>query len=650
MKSPTIHRRIKLILLFVFLLNNTFSQINVSFGPEVTPEEMVECIIGEGIVYENVTYQGFEYACGIFSNGDSLGFDNGVILTTGHANVIPGPNNSFNSGLNNGMGGNLWLNNISLSGTTYDASVLEFDFYPESDTLKIKYVFGSEEYNEWVNSSFNDVFGISISGPNPMGGDYYNELLTVLSDSSITQVSINNVNNGYAPYWLIPTGPCENCEYYRDNTNGIYLQYDGLTEVLTAIISVVPCEQYHIRFGVADENDHEYDSGLFIEENSIACPVVEVETILDPPGLVPNMVEGNVNAELTFKLPNSGYSPITVNLDLSESTANPAGYPVGDFEEEVPDEIYFPEGQNMVSIDVDPVHDWIIEGNEHLNMVIENTLGCITRYDSLFFLIEDYLQMNTETVNDQYICLGQEVYLHVSIENGYPPYSYFWQPGGFTTDSILVSPEETTIYTVSSTDLFQADTVIDSVLVNVFTCDPDFLSFNFELGNNPFLPWDVIGQVGGDSINLEVPVGTDIENLVATFNSPFGTTVYIDTVQQFSGISQNDYTNPITYTIVVMNGNTKDWTVVVDVVTAKKEFLKNEVIIFPNPATDKIHFRNAIGFEVSLVNSYGEVIKEKKIITKNYFLEIHDLETGIYYLYFVTDEYVFVEKVVISQP
>jgi hypothetical protein len=46
-------------------------------------------------------------------------------------------------------------------------AILEFDFVPLADTLKFRYAFGSEEYMEFANSSFNDVFGFFISGPNP---------------------------------------------------------------------------------------------------------------------------------------------------------------------------------------------------------------------------------------------------------------------------------------------------------------------------------------------------------------------------------------------------------------------------------------------------------------------------------------------------
>ena len=53
--------------------------------------------------------------------------------------------------------------------STGDAVVLEFDFVPSSDTASFNYVFASEEYLTFVNSSFNDVFAFLISGPGITG-------------------------------------------------------------------------------------------------------------------------------------------------------------------------------------------------------------------------------------------------------------------------------------------------------------------------------------------------------------------------------------------------------------------------------------------------------------------------------------------------
>ncbi len=142
---------------------------------------MVENIVGEGIIYDNVTFTGANASRGIFNNGQStnLGIASGIFPTSGAGYVIPGPNTSSSAGTNNGTPGDATLNSITTS-TTYDAAVLEFDFIPESDTLRFKYVFGSEEYNEYVDSSFNDVFGYFVSGPNPMGGQYANKNIAIV--------------------------------------------------------------------------------------------------------------------------------------------------------------------------------------------------------------------------------------------------------------------------------------------------------------------------------------------------------------------------------------------------------------------------------------------------------------------------------------
>jgi len=460
----------KFVVIFFIAINSqlfTQAQIQLVPGPEITPIDMVENIVGEGIIYDNVNFQGANISRGVFSNGQTtnLGISSGIFLTSGSAFVVPGPNTQSSAGQNNGTPGDATLNSITTS-TTHDAAVLTFDFVPESDTLRFKYVFGSEEYNEWVGSSFNDVFGYFVSGPNPDGGNYSNKNIALVPGTT-TSVTINNVNNGYAGANTYPTGPCNNCAYYSDNTFGATLQYDGFTVVMEAFLLVVPCETYSIKIGVADAGDGIYDSGVFIEENSFESPRIEVESDPYPQGVSDFMIEGCVEADIIFTLPDADYAPITVNFDLSLSTANPAAYPDGDFEEEIPTSITFEEGQDTAFIHVAPVKDNQIEGIENLVLVIENTLGCIVRYDTVEFTILDYVAMEDTISPSTVLCQGQEIQLWVQTFNGIPPYTTTWEPPGIQADTITVTPDVTTMYTIQVLDLCE-DTLVDSVQVTVF--------------------------------------------------------------------------------------------------------------------------------------------------------------------------------------
>ena len=89
-------------------------QIVITPMPAVTPEDLVEKIVGEGIQFSNVQYTGADHASGIFTNGSStnLGLESGIFLTSGAGYIIPGPNQSATAGANNGMPGDSLLTSI----------------------------------------------------------------------------------------------------------------------------------------------------------------------------------------------------------------------------------------------------------------------------------------------------------------------------------------------------------------------------------------------------------------------------------------------------------------------------------------------------------------------------------------------------------
>jgi hypothetical protein len=641
------------ILAFIgFARNLANGQIVITSGMAVTPEEMVEKIVGEGIQYYNVQYIGADTARGIFTNGSTtnLGIDSGIFLTSGSGNLIPGPNNISNAGVENLLPGDSLLTSITTN-TTVDASIIEFDIIPDSDTIKFRYVFGSEEYNEWVGFwQFNDVFGFFITGPNPMGGQYLNKNIAIVPGIENTPININNINNGLSPPGVIPDGPCTNCEYYVDNTDGLTLQYDGITAVLTGWLHVVPCEGYHVKMGVADASvGGGWDSGVFIEENSFISTSTEINTftILDPPGLTEDMVEGHVEADVVFKLPNPDYAPVTLCYEIAGTAINGIDY------EWIDNCISFEEGEDSASIHIVPFQDGYFEGDETIILIVENTLGCFVKYDTIELTVLDYNDMVSLVSPNTMICSSDPVELWAEVYHGFPPYTFNWEPGSYTNDTIVVSPEETTTYTVTYSDIF-GETGMDSVKVTVYNGNANnIIAFSFLVENNPLLPEDVNGTILEDSVLLVLPPGQTAENLVATFSLPPCATAFINGEEQMSGVSANDYTSPVIYEVMAANGELHDWLVVVEIETGMTEEIADGMILFPNPSNGKFYLETAKSgndpIELQIMDLTGRIVYERQpFIREKFEIDLSEQQKGLYFLRVKSGEKEINRKVIIQ--
>ena len=66
------------------------------------------------------------------------------------------------------------------------------------------------------------------------------------------------------------------------------------------------------------------------------------------------------------------------------------------------------------------------------------------------------------------------------------------------------------------------------------------------------------------AITVTVPFGTNVTALVATFTAT-GASVKVGSTVQVSGTSSNDFTNPVTYTVVAADGSTQNYIVSVAV-------------------------------------------------------------------------------------
>ena len=170
------------LLLILFLFDNFYSQIEVdNAAPYNNPVTLIDSILlGGGVVSSNHSFQGDAIQIGYFNAiNTNLNMDSGIVLSTGDIVALDPNFNGFTNMPNNSVSDPDLLNvansvpgligqTFSVSGI-FDVALLEFDFIPNSDTLVFDYIFGSNEYLQWVNSQYNDVFGFFISGPGIAG-------------------------------------------------------------------------------------------------------------------------------------------------------------------------------------------------------------------------------------------------------------------------------------------------------------------------------------------------------------------------------------------------------------------------------------------------------------------------------------------------
>lgn len=232
---------------------------------------------GECVEVSNITYTGYLPAMSFFEGSAcNVGINAGIFITSGTATNALGPNNMSAQTYVCQQLGDIDLDSLVPGYTTYDAAVLEFDLVVEPDVTEISfnYVFGSEEYLEYVNSSFNDVFGFFITGPNPDGGEY-NKFNIALVPNTNMPVAINNINDELNANYYVNNG-------FEDSNDPSfsspeYIQYDGFTTPLNALAAVVGGATYHIKIAVADAGDYVLDSGVFIGIESL-CGNPELRT------------------------------------------------------------------------------------------------------------------------------------------------------------------------------------------------------------------------------------------------------------------------------------------------------------------------------------------------------------------------------------
>ena len=487
-----------------------------------TPQQLVQnVLLGTGVTATNVTFTGQSTQIARFTaTGTNLGLTSGVILATGPCTQAVGPNISGSTGLDVGppsfpspaADSDPQLDAIIQVGSpgiyTNDAAVLEFDFVPTSDTVKFRYVFGSEEYPEFVGS-INDVFAFFLSGPG-----YANTNIALIPGTN-TPISIATVNNA------------TNSQYYIDNQFGNTIEFDGFTTTLTAVAAVQCGQSYHIKLAIADASDGVWDSGVFLEAGSFSSagtvqilPDVSYSTTNDT-----TMFEGCGDATIYFVRQSNDLSqPLTIDFNLGGTATNGVDY------SNISTQVTIPANDTATSITINPLADGIPEGIETITFSVTNTVCTTSSTSTVTIYLNDVNPLTVDLGPDQSTACtgGGNVNLVANVTGGASPIDYLWTPTGDTIQTISVLPANTTTYYVTASD-FCGNTDTDTIEVFVQAPQPLTLTVSNDtlICQNDIVTIfaDVQGSLAPNAISWNNGVNTPTQQV-----SPMVTTTYVVSV------------------------------------------------------------------------------------------------------------------------
>lgn len=458
------------------LIIGLFSGLIASAQPTVTTgltlEEYVnDILLGAGVTAFNIQLTGDPSQIGYLQGADGTLFpiDGGIVLGTGAAAEMACEPGSFFTGVS----GNADLlsiansvppligQNFSLSSIN-DICILEFDFVATGDSIKFNYVFGSDEYNTFINTSFNDVFAFLISGPGlsgpysaPAGYPDGAKNIAILPGSNPPlPVTISSVHSG-DPNDNPPLAPL-NGEFHITNLDGFtaidpLVCINGFTTVLTAEDELQCGETYHIALAIGDGQDTALSSWVVLEEGSFESnSVVQVDLFIDVglPG-TDILYEDCGTAFLTFTRPENTILDVEemIVIDYQGTAINGVDYT------QLPDTIIFPVGVSTLQFELQAFQDGTGEGSETVIFEILNLAACngnpLTSYFTFTIADEPLpLEVNGYTIE---VCEGAEAELVPDIIGGYGNFVYEWSTGD-NTPTITVSPPSSTTYNVIVSD------------------------------------------------------------------------------------------------------------------------------------------------------------------------------------------------------
>lgn len=157
--------------------------------------------------------------------------------------------------------------------------------------------------------------------------------------------------------------------------------------------------------------------------------------------------------------------------------------------------------------------------------------------------------------------------------------------GGAKQESGVTSNDFTksVTYRVTAEDGSTADYTVNVVVAK--SGEKSLAAFSFLKTANPDLPADLPLTLSGTQLAATLPAGVKPTALKASFTAPPAATVTVAGVKQESGVTANDFTNPLTYRVTAEDGSTADYVVTITVTkSTARELLSLTFLKTANPS------------------------------------------------------------------
>ncbi len=335
-KISRIKRVLLCLILWLFVLNNESYSQQITTNTASSLEALIQDNLGLGCVdISNISSSVNGQINGLSSfgyfekNESNFPFENGIILSTGS---IISAGNTINTAILN-EGSTNWGTDPDLETTlglqeTLNATSIEFDFISIVNQIQFNYILASEEYfgNFPCQPSDGLAFLIKKAGTSD---PYVN--LSVVPETSIP-VNTNTIHEEIVGFCAASN------EQFFEGYNVGETNYNGRTIAITASADIEPNVQYHIKLIIADQNDKNYDSAVFIQGNSFTASVdlgediqtcsnaVTLDAHIDNPQAIyswfldENIINGATEA--TYDATTSGVYRVAIEIPIGLSSCN----------------------------------------------------------------------------------------------------------------------------------------------------------------------------------------------------------------------------------------------------------------------------------------------------------------------------------------